>query len=50
MDWEKSPETYCVVCKIKTKNKNPTISRTSNKVSILKTTCAICNKKTNFYF
>ena len=45
MNWKKSPETYCIVCKKNTKNKRPSISRSKNELVILKSIRPECHKK-----
>ena len=45
MNSEKSPKTYCIVCKKETENKKPKISRSKSDLVILKSICAECNKK-----
>ena len=42
-------ETYCIVCKKETENKNPKVCKTKNERLILKPICSVCsNKKSRF--
>ena len=38
-------ETYCIVCKKDTENKNPKVFKTKNERLILKSTCSVCSNK-----
>ena len=43
MNSEKSPKTYCIVCKKETENKTPKISRSKIDLVMLKSICSECN-------
>ena len=38
-------QTYSIVCKKDTENKNPKVFKTRNERLILKSTCSVCNNK-----
>ena len=44
-DFLSTMETYCIVCKKETENKNSKVFQTKNETLILKSICSVCNNK-----